>query len=360
MSVRLMAVGDIALRTKPEGRDPFEFVKETLGGADLVFGNLEVPLTNAREPVEEKAESLRAPVEQISYLSASNFSIVNLANNHIGDYGPTGVLETIDSLQRAGIGHVGVGRTITEAMQESVCTVGGITVAFIGFYDHGAGSSSDGVCIAGMGRQLVVHRIAELARRYALVAVSLHWGIENVSYPSPEQQSLARACIDAGASVIVGHHSHCLQGIEVYRGRAIFYSLGNFNFMRCGNPKSPRSDLTAIADITFHDDGTVGHDLIAVRIGDDYCPRPMTDRNEMAAFRVHMERISAVLEHGVETWWWFGEIGGAYLAGNLKAFGKRIRRYGFGHAIEMVRWLTGRFALKCYVGMIRRRLKWRV
>ena len=115
MSVRLMAVGDIALRRKPEGRDPFEFVKETLGEADLVFGNLEVPLTSAREPVEEKAEPLRAPVEQSSYLSAANFSVVNLANNHIGDYGPAGVLETIDSLQRAGIGHVGVGRTVTEA-----------------------------------------------------------------------------------------------------------------------------------------------------------------------------------------------------------------------------------------------------
>jgi poly-gamma-glutamate synthesis protein (capsule biosynthesis protein) len=357
MSVRLMAVGDIALRRKPEGRDPFEFVKETLGEADLVFGNLEVPLTSAREPVEEKAEPLRAPVEQSSYLSAANFSVVNLANNHIGDYGPAGVLETIDSLQRAGIGHVGVGRTVTEAVQEVVRTVGGVTVAFIGFYEYGAISSSDGVYIAGMDRQLVVHRIAELAKRCAFVVASLHWGIENVSYPSPEQQSLARACVDAGASVLVGHHPHCLQGIEVREGRVIFYSLGNFNFMCDGDAKKSCCDLTAIADVTLHDDGTVSHELIAARIGDDYCPRPITDRNEMAEFRVHMERISAVLERGVETWWWFGEIGGTYLAGNLKAFGIRIRRYGLRHAIEMVQWLTGRFALKCCVGMIRRRLR---
>lgn len=258
MSVRLMAVGDIDLRPKPEGCDPVEFVKETLGEADLLFGNLEVPLTNAREPVEEKTESLRAPVEQGSYFSATNFLVVNLANNHIGDYGAAGLTETTESLRRAGVGFVGAGRTISEAMQGAVYKVRSTEVTFIGLYDQGA-----------------------------------VW----------------------------------------------------------------LSEVGISADITLRDDGTVAYELLSVRIVDDYRPRPITDQNEMAEFRIYVERISAVLEQGVETWWWFGEIGGTYLAGNLKAFGIRIRRYGFGHAIEMVRWLTGRFALKCYVGMIRRRLR---
>jgi poly-gamma-glutamate synthesis protein (capsule biosynthesis protein) len=250
-----------------------------------------------------------------------------------------------------------VGPTISDAVREAVFTERGRTVAFVGFYDQCPSSSTDTAHIAGMSTQLIVHRIAELARKYDFVAVSLHWGIENVFYPSPQQQSLARASIDAGATVLLGHHPHRFQGVEVYRGGVIFYSLGNFNFMQCGEEGPASSDLTAIADITIHDDGRVAYNLIPVHIGDDYCPRPMTDQGEIDDFMDHVENISRVLAEGVDKWWWFGKIGGPYLTGNLRAFGRRIRRYGFSHAIEMVRWLFGRFAIKCYVGLIRRWLQ---
>ena len=351
-----MAVGDIALRTKPEGQNPFEFVGKTLGQADLVFGNLEVPLTGVRNPAMAKAEPLRAPVEHGVFLRAANVTVVNLAHNHIGDYGPAGVLETIDTVERAGISCIGVGRTVTEALREAVVAVGGVSIAFVGFFEYGEEASSSAVHIAGMNPQLVTHRVADLARTCPFVAVSLHWGIENVYYPSPEQQSLARACIDAGATVVLGHHSHRFQGIEAYRGGIIFYSLGNFNFARCGK-KGAFSDLTAIVDITLRDDATVAYDLIPIRIGEDYRPRPMTNQNEMAEFRTHVEQISQVLATNIGTWWWIGEIGGTYVTGNLKAYWKRIRRCGFGPAIEMVRWLTGRFTIKCYIGIIRRWLR---
>jgi hypothetical protein len=358
MSIRLMAVGDIALGTEPAGNNPFEFVERTLGEADLVFGNLEVPLTSVQKPAVEKADSLRTTVEHGGFLRAANITVVNLAHNHIGDYGPEGVLETIDTVRRAGVRCIGVGRTVAEAMQEAVIAVGGGSIAFVGFFEYGEGASSDAVHIAGMNPQLVIHRVADLARTHDAVVVSFHWGIENVYYPSPKQQALARACVDAGAAVVLGHHSHRFQGIETYKGGVIFYSLGNFNFARCG-VKSAFSDLTAVADITLRNDGTVTHRLIPMRIGEDYRPRPMTDEREMAGFRTHVEQISRVLTANIDEWWWLGEIGGTYVTGNLKAYGKRIRVRGFPPAFEMVRWLTARFTIKCYAGIIRRWFRWR-
>jgi hypothetical protein len=354
MSVRLMAVGDMALRTEPEGLDPFEFVASTLGAADVVFGNLEVPLTSRREPAVEKAEPLRAPVGEASRLRSSGVSVVNLANNHIQDYGPAAVYETIDALERAGVRFVGVGPTLEGALREAVVPVRGVEIAFVGFFEHGESKPGGPVHVAGMNPQLVLHRVAALAQSHRFVVVSLHWGIENVYYPSPEQQSLARVCVEAGAALVLGHHSHRFQGVEVYRGRPIVYSLGNFNFMTSAGAADPMADFTAVADVVFREDGTIGYDLAPMRIGGDLRPRPVTDPVEAARFQAHIERISRVLPPGIDRWWWYGEIAGPYLVGNAKAYWKRIRTYGFGHAIEMARWLTRRFTVKCCVALLRR------
>ena len=353
-----MAVGDILLQTKDGEYRPLFYVEDALKNADIVFGNLEVPVTNVEYPSLQKAVLLKTCPENLSFLTKANSSIVvNLANNHICDYGSAGAIETIDHLKNSNVQYIGVGRNMSECLKEVIFKINDRTIAFIGFYIGVEGSLSDCVYIAGMDQQLVRHRIAELKAKYDFVVVSFHWGIENVFHPSPEQQVFARECIDEGASVIIGHHPHRFQGVEKYHGGLIFYSLGNFNFWPCGVGLSPYKNLSAIADITLHKEGRVEHSLVPVKIGDDYAPRIITDAQELALFQSHMENISLSLNSGIEKWWWFGEIARPYLVDNGKSFLIRIRLYGVKHLYQMVRWLCSRFVIKCYAGIIFRWLR---
>lgn len=353
MSVRLMAVGDMLVDTADGSGDPFALVRETFAGADIVFGNVETSLTDCAQPGVEQSVLLKTPPANVSFLRDAGFSVVNLAHNHARDFGEEGAIDTLRRVRDAGIQTVGTGETAIECLEEAVVDVRGTTVAFAGFFRDAESHSSDRLCIAGMNPQLVSYRIASLARTYDRVVVSLHWGRENVFYPSPEQQVFARQCIDDGAAVVVGHHPHYVQGVEYYRAGLILYSLGNFNFWQVSSRPRPFHRATCIADIVFDESG-VRHDLIPVTIDEDYRPRPDPERR--AWLDAHLRDISAPLLPAVDKWWWYGEIAGSYLLDNGRSFVIKIRRCGVRHLFHMLRWLSGRFAIKCYIGVIRRYL----
>ena len=351
-----MAVGDIFLNTRTGGQDPFASVKNVFREADVLFGNLEVPLTDVDSPGIEQAVLIKGSPEAIPYLKDARFSVLNVAHNHIRDFGVKGAIDTIRHLEKNNIPHIGAGRSIAECFKEVVVEVDGRTVAFVGFYAYGEGLSSNGFHVAGISPQLVRHRIAELKEAHDHVVVSFHWGRENVFYPAPEQQEFARLCIDDGASVVIGHHPHYLHGVEKYNRGLIFYSLGNFNFWQFGMETGYYNRLTCIADIQLSEE-KIDFELLPVMIDDNYCPQPISSAQETQSFNEHMEKISSPLPAGVDTWWWFGEIGKPYLVNNTRSFLVSIRRYGIRHFFKMVRWLTSRFVIKCYVGLIRRYLR---
>lgn len=352
-----MAVGDVFLQSKRGNTDPFTNVKDIFSQADIVFANLEAPLNIDNISVIEKAFPLSIPPENVSFLKQANFSIVNLAHNHILDYGDEGALETFYSLDKVRIPYIGAGRSISECMREVVFKVKNVTVAFVGFYIGGSDLSTSKVCIAGTDDQLVRYRILELKGKYDFVVVSLHWGTENAFYPSPEQQVFAKACIDEGASIVIGHHPHRLQGIEKYEKGLIFYSLGNFNFMPCGVGITPYPNLSCIADIKLHDDQSISYNLTPIEINDDYCPVPIAAGPNLFEFENHISYISKPLQEGIDKWWWFGEIAKPYLIDNGKSFLIRIKRYGIKHLYQMIRWLGSPFAVKCYIGIVLRWLR---
>jgi len=352
MRVRVMAVGDILLQTRDGAQSPFVFVEEVLNKADIVFGNLEVPITRVDHASFEKSVSLKTSPENLSFLKEANFSVVNLAHNHICDYGATGAVETLRHLEKGSISYIGVGRSLDECLKAVAFTVNGITIAFVGFYAGGGGLSSDDFYIAGMDQQLVLQRIGELKDQYDFVIVSFHGGIENVFYPSPERQILFRACVDAGASVILGHHPHMLQGIEEYHSGLIFYSLGNFNFWQFDVEPNYYHRLSTIAEISL-EDGQVTYKCHPVKIDDNYCPTPITNDEELSRFQIRVEDISNRTARGIEKWWWFGEIAEPYLAGIVRNSFIRIRRYGPRHLVQFCRWLVSPFVIKCYLGIIR-------
>lgn len=187
-------------------------------GMDIVSANLEGPFGNTRRPTT-KSIAFNFNPELISTLKKYNFNILNLANNHSYDMGRQAFEETKENLQTANIEFYGEQYSIDENAL-LIKQISNKKVAFIGLNDT--------------NRQFSISEVEPLitqAKKNAdLVVVNIHWGQEYQLNSHPRQQYLAHTLIDSGVDIIIGHHPHVIQEIEVYKNRPIFYSLGNFVF----------------------------------------------------------------------------------------------------------------------------------
>ena len=232
-----MAVGDIMLGRKVAGRASdagpealFCHVKEFLGKSDILIGNLEAPLLDTKEKPDPRVPiPLKAPEEAAKSLRLSRISIMNLANNHIMDYGLRGLNHTVRLLELAGVLHCGAGTDLEEATAPLDVDVKGLRLSFLSFSSsYNADSQSAGT--APLDGNLIQKAVAAQSQVSDFVIVSLHHGVEYSDYPTPSMVKMARQVVEAGASLVLGHHPHVLQGIERYHGGIIAYSLGNFVF----------------------------------------------------------------------------------------------------------------------------------
>jgi poly-gamma-glutamate capsule biosynthesis protein CapA/YwtB (metallophosphatase superfamily) len=252
-------------------------------GADLVFANLECPLTHRRAPAD-KVVTFRSDPALADELRTVGVDVVTVANNHMADQGLEGMFDTLDALRAARIAAVGGGRTLAEALAPAVLPAGGLRVAFLGLattlpVGSGAAPHRPGIApvrvttsyvadAAGLDETPGIAPFVETrawpedvdaaaaavtaSRREAdLCVVGVHWGVPNgwvaqfQDVLATYQRPLARALIAAGADVVVGHHPHVLHGVELIDGRPVLYSLGNFLFhtLRVGaQPTLGRSD----------------------------------------------------------------------------------------------------------------------
>lgn len=229
--VRLAALGDVALVRREalsalsgaSGRLPFLH-------ADIVLANLETPLGKG-DPAPGKI-NLSAPEEAISFIRAAGINIVNLANNHIMDYGEVAAKRTIRLLEKAGIHYFGVG-TLNDMANPIVLDVNGLKLAFMGYASpttHPIFATANTMGCDRLDVEKIVSNIQAIKQDVDYVVVSLHWGLQDQFYPMPKQIEEAHTIIDAGAHVIISHHAHVFQSVEHYRKGIIFYGLGNFIF----------------------------------------------------------------------------------------------------------------------------------
>lgn len=208
--------------------------------ADIVFGNLETPVDHAA-PVSGYPQFNARP-ELLSAIKQAGFNVLSVANNHMLDSGPEGLVRTLDNLDSADLHAVGAGRSRAEAEQILSVRVKNITTAFLAYTygtNRGGAATRNGpaVNILRPGDDHDLALAAEHIRRVReasdLVILSLHWGNEYETEPTEKQRRTAEALIEAGADVILGHHPHVIQPIEAYtaqdgRQGLIVYSLGNF------------------------------------------------------------------------------------------------------------------------------------
>ena len=201
---------------------------------DIVVGNLECPATALRTPMM-KRYVFRAEPEWLEALRTHGFTHLNLANNHSVDQGRRGLVDTWHNVERYGMTPVGVGNTMAEAAQpvllaehpRKVWLMASLQMPLEHFPYLPEAASVNQESIDSM-----LLRIRALREKdsTAVIIVSLHWGQEHTLEPTPMQRSIARRLIDAGANALICHHTHTLQTIEQYRGKYIYYSLGNFIF----------------------------------------------------------------------------------------------------------------------------------
>ncbi len=354
--LRLLAAGDVTAATRSGSGSPFAEVAGLLSTADAVFVNLEAPLTARTTPALEKSVTLRTDPAAAGYLRAAGIGCVNLANNHQLDYGREGLLETLAHLEGAGIAWVGAGRDAREAAREVVLTRAGVRVALLAFTTDRRCAATDGPGVAVVEEPALLGRIRGLKAGCDHVLVSLHWGIENVLHPTPAQQRLARACIEAGASAILGHHPHRVQAVEPYRGGVIYYSLGNFNFPPCSPDLAPHHDLSLLAALTLRPDGTVGHEEIPLRLDDEHRPVPLADPDASRRAHEHLEQLAAQAAAGIGALWWYGQAARPIMVGRWRAHCRRVRLYGWRHLPPLLRGMLGGIALRCAVGWLLRPL----
>ena len=203
--------------------------------ADIFMLNEEFPFGTTGEPMEEKEYTFRVDPSYSTVLSELGVDIVTLANNHMLDFGRGPLTETLNTLDQAGIAHVGAGENLDEAKTLKTFEMGGRTIGFLGAsrvipeHSWNASSGSSGL-FTTYDAAVLVEQIQKAEESCDFTVVYVHWGIEKNTQPEEYQKTLARQYIDAGADAVIGAHPHVLQGIEFYQGKPIFYSLGNFIF----------------------------------------------------------------------------------------------------------------------------------
>jgi len=212
---------------------PFATVREILQGADITFCNLEAPFGTKGQPVRDKEYTFRVDPVAVGSLTYGGIDVVSLANNHSLDYGPEALMETLSLLDKAQIAYAGAGPDLSAARRPALFSARGIKVAFLAYsntypIEFYATRSRPGTAAGEDG--FIAQDVKEASRISDLVVVSFHWSSEYRTTPKDYQIAKARIAIDNGADLVIGHHPHVLQGFEVYRGKLIAYSLGNFVF----------------------------------------------------------------------------------------------------------------------------------
>ncbi len=351
MCITIYAVGDISLRC--EG-DPFAKVQHLWKDKDILIGNLETVLTNRPPTVEKSYTSITLP-ERISFLKKASFDSVNIANNHIIDAGVDGFLDTIKTLKKAKIGYFGGGTLKEEGTWKT--EIKGLKVTLVGYNQYNFPPKKSGIFLKNIKQENILDEIRQYSKECDILIVSLHWGIEKVFYPSPEQISLSHQIIDAGAYLVLGHHPHVIQGIERYKKGLIAYSLGNFQFEHKGVNNTEKTDETFLLRVTISSKGINTYQIIPLCIDDGFVPFPDPKRSEKIKGFLHKISLP-IKEKKIDEKWWFEEIGEKYLKENLTSWKKRIKQYGFSHLLKAGRWCLSSFPRKCFLGVVRRHLKY--
>ncbi len=242
-TLNLLAVGDFCVRTPPAKRalaeQPGQIysaeVLDTCNDKDVSMVNLECPLSEAGSPILKSGPAIRGCPEIVDALRTAKFDVAVMANNHILDHGAEAMFATREMCQKAGLQTLGVGANLEEAERPLVIEVNGLKLGLLAFAEQEFSCATSVSPGAARLDPVLAGRVVRQTKDQAdLVVVNVHGGNEFHFAPSPRMQLWYRFLVDCGADAVIGHHPHTVQGVEVYKGAPILYSLGNFVFDSSG------------------------------------------------------------------------------------------------------------------------------
>lgn len=260
---------------------PWEDVADITREADLAVINLETSVSTRGSTKKPEGYGFRSNPDSLQGLVNSGIDLVSLANNHTLDFGEDAFYDTLESLDQYKIAYVGGGKNKDEAEQVRIIEMNGIKVGFLAFTSIIPWSSWEatedkpGAAIYKTEyKERILQNIKEASKECDILTLIPHWGVEYAQVPSDWQRELAHDMIDAGADIVVGHHSHVLQGIEFYKDKPILYSIGNFIFLKnddlCGR--------TGIFELTLDKEGFIKGKIYPVNI--QYCKANLLNKEE--------------------------------------------------------------------------------
>lgn len=249
----------------------FSGVKKILSEDDLTIANLEGTLTEATEKPDKRFQGNQAFFFKgnpyyTAILREGSIEAVNLANNHSMDYLNKGFTDTVSTLDHAGISSFGDDKIL-------IYETNGVKIGLIGI--NTLGPLEEGANLENLMSQLRVN-IQAMKERTSLIIVSFHWGTENKYNPTQEQRKLGRFAVEQGADLVLGHHPHVIQPYEIYQGKCIVYSLGNFVFGGNSNPWNRDTEIFR-QHYSFVNDKLVGISspvIIPCRLSSSFKPEP--------------------------------------------------------------------------------------
>jgi len=272
---RAAAEGDPAYALRP--------MQRRLASADITVGNLENTLSRAGPPTQG-GDSFAADPRVRAGLRDAGFDALSLANNHLGDFGPVALTETVRLLRAGGIRTFGAGRDAGQAWEPVVLRRGGTTFGFLGFNAIGetpeVGARSPGAVSVGTPPRTgpldrgeldrFLRAVRRLDRSADVTVVLPHWGTQYTQRPEPVQGSVAGELVRAGADLVVGGHPHWVQGAALRGDALVVHSLGNFVFDMDFMSQTMEG---LVLEAVFWDDELVAAELVPYRMGPDFAPR---------------------------------------------------------------------------------------
>lgn len=210
----------------------FSDVLPIIRSADYSITNFETCVASTNiNPIHKCGPNLRCGINAIEALKWAGFDCITLANNHFRDYGDLGVAETLNTCKSCSLDYVGGGNNIEEAQKTLIKKLNGRDFAFINICEHefSIATETEGGSnpLNPIAQFYEINKVKDIVD---YVIVIIHGGHEHFQLPSPRMQETYRFFIDSGADIIVNHHQHCYSGYEIYKGKPIFYGIGNFCF----------------------------------------------------------------------------------------------------------------------------------
>jgi poly-gamma-glutamate synthesis protein (capsule biosynthesis protein) len=271
--VLLAAVGDINLGDGPGALIdtfgplyPWTGTAKVLRAADIAFGNLECAVSTRGAAVPKQFNFRGHPSSLKAVATYAGFDVLNLANNHTGDYGTRALLDTVQHVRRFGMQAVGAGGSLESAARPRTVTRLGLKIAFVGFSNILPAEFYAGPDRAGTQPatpELIAEGVRKAKRTADVVVATFHWGVERSTTEDGRQRAFAQIALDAGADAVIGAHPHVLQPIRpAGPRRLVAYSLGNFVF----GASSPATARTGILRLKLSAKGVEGHRLVPALI----------------------------------------------------------------------------------------------